>query len=146
MSVGKAILRVRQDQGMTQRKVAERAGLAVSYVSRIENDHVQPTMKTLIALAEALETPVSRIFAIGEHSLALRDKCPVSHSGHCIGELIRSRPELRPDGERAAYGAEELRLLRMTDFIVLRGPADVRKALAVVLESLMARTMSGTPS
>ena len=143
MSVGKAIQRIRLDKGMTQRAVSERAGLAVSYVSRIENDRVQPTMKTMKSIAGALEIPVSRIFAIEESTLTSLHKCPVSSSGQCIGELIRSAQGQQPKGRRATYGKLELRMLRLTDFIAVHGSAEVRRTLSVVLESLVARSDSG---
>ena len=137
MSVGKAILKVRLDRHMTQREVSERAGLAVSYISRIENNRVQPTMRTLTRLAEALDTQVSGIFATGEGAASPEHKCPVSSSGQCIGELIRSRHGRRPKGARVPYGELELRMLKMTDFLARHGSAEVRQTLVTVLESLM---------
>ncbi len=139
MSVGKALLRVRLDRKMTQREVADRADLAVSYVSRIENNRVQPTTGTLNRLAEALEMPVSGIFAIGEAVSTPVHKCPVSASGKCVGESIRSGLGPMPKGKRASYGEEELRLLRMADFLVLHGSKEVQMTLSVMLESLLTR-------
>lgn len=143
MSIGKAILRVRLDMGMTQRAVGERAGLAVSYISRIENNRVQPTMGTLTRLAGALDTPISRIFAIGEVASAPPRQCPVSGSGECIGEMIRSGRGREPHGGRMPYGEEELRILKMADFLAVHGSAEIRLTLVTVLESLMDR--AGSP-
>lgn len=139
MSVGKALLRVRLSKGMTQREVGEAAGFAVSYISRIENNRVQPTMRTLSRLAEALDTPVSGIFTIGEGACTPVHKCPVSASGDCIGDSVRSGLGRRPKGKHVPYGEEELRLLKMTDFLALHGSAEVRMALSVMLESLLIR-------
>jgi len=143
MSVGKALLRVRLDKNMTQRQVGELAGLATSYISRIENNRVQPTMGTITRLAEALHTPVSGIFAIGEAARTPVHKCPVSTSGSCIGELIRSARGRTPVRGQTPYGEDELRLLKMTDFLLLNGSPEVRQALSVLLESLMLR--AGAP-
>lgn len=143
MSVSKAVLRIRKEKGMTQGEVGRRAGLAASYVSRIENGRIQPTMTTLGRLAEALEVPVSSIFKISEKGTGPPlHRCPVSLSGQCIGEQIRSDHGKRPRGAKADYGKEELRLLRIADFLVLHGTKEVRGALSTVLESLLAHTKS----
>ncbi|MHC5011597.1 MAG: helix-turn-helix domain-containing protein [Planctomycetota bacterium] len=142
MSVGKAILQIRQERGLTQHQVGRRARLATSYVSRIENNRVQPTMATLGRVARALDVPLSLIFQASEKGEdPAGHTCPVSASGRCIGEQIRSHRGRAPRGKKAtaSYGKEDLRLLKMTDYIVRRGSKDARKALAVVLESLMQR-------
>lgn len=139
MSVGKSVLRIRQDKGLTQRAVSEASDLTISYISRIENDHVQPTMGTLSRLAEALGVPVSGIFLIGEHARSLVHKCPVSASGQCIGEQVRSRRGRAPKGSKTPYTEKELRLLRMADFLALRGSQEIRQTLGVMLEALVLR-------
>ncbi|MCP3915859.1 MAG: helix-turn-helix transcriptional regulator [bacterium] len=141
MSIGKAVLRIRQKQGLTQKEVGARAGLATSYVSRIENGHIQPTMRTLARLAKALGVPTSELFLVSADKATSRQHvCPVTASGDCIGELIRSEHGRSPGSSRVRYGKEELRLLRMANYLVLHGSRDVRRALAVLLESLMTQT------
>ncbi|MCP5068105.1 MAG: helix-turn-helix transcriptional regulator [bacterium] len=140
MSVGKSILRIRLERGMTQGEVGERARLATSYISRIENDHVQPTMATLGRLARALRVQVSAIFRADEHGDDhVKQRCPVSASGQCIGQQIRSEKGRRPRREKASYGREDLRLLRMVDYIALHGSKATRSALGVVLDSMVQR-------
>lgn len=146
MTIGKAVLQIRQGKGMTQRAVGARAHLAPSYISRIENNRIQPTMATLGRVAEALEVPVSAIFRLGERGgQTPLHRCPVSASGDCIGELIRSPRGRRPRGGRAPYGKEELDLLRMTDYVVTHSSKEVRTTLTVLLESLLARESKGSP-
>ena len=141
MSVGKAILRIRHEKQMTQRDVGDRAGLATSYVSRIENGRIQPTMTTLQRMASALGIPVSQIFQVGEQKRERPPhRCPVSSSGDCVGELIRSDNGPPPRGRKAKYGSEELRMLRMADFVALHADRDTRRALCVLLESLVSQT------
>ncbi len=143
MNMGKALLRIRKEQGVTQGAVGAKAGLAVSYVSRIENDHVQPTMTTLGRLASALDTPLSVIFQMAERGVGTpRHRCPVSASGRCIGEQIRSDHGRPPQGGKAHYGRQEMRILKMADQIALHGSKDVRKALLLVLESFMTQQAS----
>ncbi len=140
MNVGKAILRIRRQRRMTQGEVGREAGLAPSYLSRIENGHVQPTASTLTRIARALRVKPSAIFAAdeqGEEPFAHR--CPVSSTGACIGEQIRSGHGRKPGKGKTSYGIAELELLRMADYVVLHGSPEVRRALRVVLESLMQR-------
>ena len=47
---------VRLDRGLTQRALAEQAGLTNTCVSRIENGHITPSLKTLLRLCHALGT------------------------------------------------------------------------------------------
>lgn len=144
MSVGTTVLRLRQAKGLTQGELGRRASLATSYVSRIENDHVQPTMGTLRRLAAALELPVASLFDVAERGdVPPLGRCPVSASGQCIGEQIRSGPGKRPRAKRVSYGAEELRILRMADYLALHGSKPLRRSLALMLEALMSH--SGTP-
>jgi len=138
MSISKAVLRIRREMGMTQGEVGERAGLAASYVSRIENGHIQPTMTTLSRLAAALGVPASDIFRVSEEDGGPRTaRCPVSTSGECIGELLRGNQGQWPSGSKTHYGKEELRLLRIANFLVVHGSKDVRSTLTVVLDSLL---------
>jgi len=140
MSIGRAILRARQEQNLTQGQVGQRAGLATSYISRIENDRIQPTMPTLSRVADALGVPVSALFRSREKGEALlKHRCPVSGSGKCIGEQIRSHQGARPADRGANYGKEELHLLKMTDYVARHGTKETRRALRVVLESLINR-------
>ncbi len=141
MSVGDALARIRAAKGLTQAAVGERASLAISYVSRIENGRIQPTAVMLQRLARALEVPVADLFAAPDESLAAPHICPVSHSGECVGRMIRARSGRPPARGKARYGDDELHLLRMTDYLVVHGSAEVRAALATVLEALMERTI-----
>ena len=140
MSVGRALLRLRQERRLTQAEVGRKAKLAASYISRIENDRIQPTMPTLARLAKALGVPVSAVFLDAEPGAARPiHRCPVSASGECVGEQIRSRHGKPPRDRKAAYGREQLRLLRMTDYVARHGSRETRRALKVLLESLIGR-------
>ena len=140
MSVGKAVLRIRQQKGLTQKDVGRKARLATSYISRIENDRIQPTMVTLRRLADALGVGAAEIFELSDAPRPVHvNRCPVSSSGSCIGELIRSHKGAPPKNSKgkATYGPQEIRLLRMADYVILHGSRSMRQALAVILESLV---------
>lgn len=57
MSFGQRIKELRTQQRLTQRQLAERAKVDVTYLSKIENDRLEhtPSIKTLQDLARALD-------------------------------------------------------------------------------------------
>ncbi len=52
---GAALKRKRLERGLTQRELADRAGVDASYISQLERDHKFPAAKTLEGLAAALD-------------------------------------------------------------------------------------------
>lgn len=56
--VGKLIRSIREQTGMTSQELAELANVSQPYISQIENDHRQPSYNTLLAIAQALNTPM----------------------------------------------------------------------------------------
>lgn len=54
LSLGTAIRRLREEAGLPQRELADRAGISPSYLSRIEADHRDPTLDVLRRLTREL--------------------------------------------------------------------------------------------
>ena len=55
MGIGRNIAKLRQAQGLTQKELSEKAGVSISYLSRIEEGNCPgPHMKTLSRIAFAL--------------------------------------------------------------------------------------------
>lgn len=52
--LGFNVRRYRKERGMTQSELADKIGVAQSFVGLIERDERQPSTKTLFALADAL--------------------------------------------------------------------------------------------
>ena len=71
----------------TQQEVAESSGVAISYLSRLENDRIAPTVRTLGRIATAMKVPLTSLFDAGE-VLEAADRCPVSLSGSCILDQV----------------------------------------------------------
>ncbi len=91
-------------------------------------------------MAAALDVPISSIFHADERDAgASQHTCPVSASGQCIGEQVRSHRGRPPRGKRTFYGEQELRLLKMTDFLAVHGSKQMRQTLTVVLEALVSK-------
>jgi transcriptional regulator with XRE-family HTH domain len=57
MTFGQYIKELRNQRGLTQRGLAEKAGVDFTYLSKIENDRLEhtPSIKTLQDLAQVLE-------------------------------------------------------------------------------------------
>lgn len=69
--IGKVIKTLREEKGISQRKLAGQVGLANTTLSYIENGVVIPKAQTLIALAKALGVPPIKLIeeAYGEEVL-----------------------------------------------------------------------------
>ena len=61
--IGKRIQLARQSKGITQEKLAEKAGISVVYLSKIENGRVYPTLETLSNLCTELDTELAAILS-----------------------------------------------------------------------------------
>jgi transcriptional regulator with XRE-family HTH domain len=55
--------RTREERGLSQEAVGDRAGMAQSQYARIERGDVDPTLKTLKRLAAALDVTVSTLLS-----------------------------------------------------------------------------------
>lgn len=58
---GPRLRRLRQAGGLTLKQLAERAGLAISTISKIENDRMSPTYDVLLRLAGGLAVDLSSL-------------------------------------------------------------------------------------
>jgi transcriptional regulator with XRE-family HTH domain len=65
-ALGRAIRAQRTERELSQAALAERAGLTVAALSRIERGHTNPTWGTIVALAKALHTTVANLAARSE--------------------------------------------------------------------------------
>jgi len=59
MSIGTRIKSFRKQRGLTQVKLAEKAGISRSYLADVEADRYNPSLSTLMELAQALGISVS---------------------------------------------------------------------------------------
>lgn len=60
-SLAKRLKQLRADKGMTQRQLAEGAGLSLAYIGRLEIGRYDPQLSTLRRLAKALKCKVSEL-------------------------------------------------------------------------------------
>ena len=55
------LAQVRKARGLSQRALAEKAGVSRVTIARIETDKISPTLRTFEQLAAALDVPVSEL-------------------------------------------------------------------------------------
>jgi len=84
MRFGERVRELRQDQGLTQQKLAERLDVSLSYISKVENERLNageyPSENFVLKLAEALDADEGEL-------LLLTDRVPAA-----IRKRIRERP------------------------------------------------------
>ena len=64
-SFGRAIREARRQRGISQKELADRAGIDFTYLSKIENDRMAPpSEKAIAAMAEALEMDADELIRL----------------------------------------------------------------------------------
>jgi len=66
MMIGDRLRALREVKGFSQGEIEKRAGLARSYISRVENGHGVPAIETLEKFVRALEVPLYQLFYDGK--------------------------------------------------------------------------------
>ncbi|MDQ5954948.1 MAG: hypothetical protein QG583_876 [Patescibacteria group bacterium] len=59
--IGENIKKIREQRGTTQEELADKVGVHVSYISRIERGVVNPSVEVLENIAKALKVKSSKI-------------------------------------------------------------------------------------
>jgi transcriptional regulator with XRE-family HTH domain len=68
MRIGDAIKLVRTGKGLKQRVVAEGAGVSLGYLSLLERNQRDPTLTTLLAICDALDTSPVLVTLLAEQN------------------------------------------------------------------------------
>ena len=61
-SIGKNIKYLRENKGLTQEKLAEKTGLSLDFIGKIEVNINEPGLKSLIKIANALDVHIKDLF------------------------------------------------------------------------------------
>ena len=59
---GKRVQSLRHIRGLTQEHLAERTGLSVEYISKVERGLASPSFRTIAGLSNVLDVPVLELF------------------------------------------------------------------------------------
>lgn len=136
MSIGTRIIQARNQKNLSQSELGRRTGIAGSYLSRIENRHIDPRPATLRKIAAALGVPLAELFREGTTNAPL-PQCVITSSGNCIMEMLKNRPRRGTPPGTEHYSARQLQLLRMANYLVQSGDARMLDTLDVLLSSLL---------
>jgi transcriptional regulator with XRE-family HTH domain len=136
MSIGTRVMQIRNQKGVSQRELSQRTGIAGSYLSRIENRHLEPRPKTLRKIATALEVPLAEFFREQDACLA-PEPCLVTVSGRCVLESLRATRGKPPKPGMERYTPRHLRLLRLACYLIQTADARLLDTLEMVLGALL---------
>lgn len=136
MSINTRIIQARNHKNLSQAELGRRAGLAGSYISRIENRKIDPRPTTLRKIAGALGVPLAELFREGTTSAPL-PQCVITSSGNCIMEMLKNRPRRGTLPGTEHYSARQLQLLRMANYLVQSGDTRMLDTLDLLLSSLL---------
>jgi transcriptional regulator with XRE-family HTH domain len=134
VQIGQRLRSARLQRGLSQGTVARRAGIAPSYLSRVETDSVQPTFRTVLRIHHALRADVAEI--LGQEQDEREGACPVSASGHCMLDLVRSEADASRGLGDEYYTPREIRLLRRVAAWMKAVKPDRLRAMEVLFEDL----------
>ncbi len=73
IAFGQKIRRIRESRKLTQEQVAEVVNISLKHMGHIERGIANPTFKTLLGLAKALETPLPDLIDYGDFRLTDRE-------------------------------------------------------------------------
>ena len=136
MSIGTRVMQIRNQKGISQRQLSERCGIAGSYLSRIENRHLEPRPKTLRRIADALEVPMAEFFQDHAENLS-GTQCVVTPSGKCLMELMGASQGKPPQPGSEKYTPRHLRLIRLAGYLIQTGDRRLLDALEEVLGAML---------
>jgi transcriptional regulator with XRE-family HTH domain len=128
--VGRRLAAARLQRGLAQGDVAQRCGLAASYLSRIENGKIQPAFRTVMQIVGVLGADMSEIVGPDLPGKRPHGPCPVT-AGRCLLDMIAA------EADHEHYSPREVRLLRrFAAWLKSAEPSRVR-AIEVLLDDLM---------
>lgn len=138
MNVGKKILKLRLQAKLSQREISNLSGLAVSYLSRLENDRITPSIKTLRKISQALNVPLTALLDREPAAQTQTERCPVTPSGRCIMNQLFAGRGRKPKSQTETYSPQQLDLLRLCNMLLQTDNKEIFNALSVVMQSLLA--------
>ena len=134
--IGQRLAAARLQRGRTQAEVARSAGIAPSYLSRVETGKIQPTFRTLNRIASAMGMHFDELEAFETEGHARGVRCPISERGDCMLDMIHAGGEMDPQSAAEFYTPRQVKLLRRFAHWLRSVPADRIYAMEIMLEDL----------
>jgi transcriptional regulator with XRE-family HTH domain len=114
-AIGSRLRAVRQARSLTIEQVAASTGLTKGFLSRVERDLTSPSVSTLVAICEVLDTPIGDLFTITDALLVRAADAPRINLGgvdaieHLLSPRHVSRFQvIRSSVSPGGNGGEEL--------------------------------------
>ena len=60
------ILRILEEKGMTKKQLSEKSGVSITFLQDLTQGRGNPSLKTMEAIADALETPIQVLLEISD--------------------------------------------------------------------------------
>lgn len=96
------VCRVRTERGLTQKQLAEAAGLSHLRITEIERSDANPTLLTITRIANALGVRVERLFAdTSVHPQEEPSAAPMGEAAAAEEPSVAAAPRKRKPGRRA---------------------------------------------
>lgn len=119
-AIGREVRALRRQQGMTGAELAERAGLSIGMLSKIENGQTSPSLTTLERLSNALAVPITAFFRGYEQHRAVvhvkaGDHVEVERRGTRAGHQYRLLGHLGPNASGVIVEPYLITLTRESD-------------------------------
>jgi len=67
MTLGERIRKARLQAGLSQREIARKSGITVSFLSQVEKNKSTPSLKSLQSIAQALDMKVNLLLGEDSH-------------------------------------------------------------------------------
>jgi transcriptional regulator with XRE-family HTH domain len=120
IELGNRIKVVRQNCGFTLEVAAQRTGLAVSTIHKIENGRVSPSYENLVKIARSYEIGMERLFS-ADHAPAQTTRLTVTKAGQ--GRIVRTK---NFEYEVLCNALAEKKIIPLVTTVERRAPFDGR--------------------
>jgi len=85
-SLGECLKLLRRERGWTLTQVAQMSGLAISTLSKVENNQMSLTYDKLLQLAQGLKVDITELFGVRKASVS-----PIAHGARAVSRLEDGR-------------------------------------------------------
>lgn len=134
--LGRRIAARRHQRGLSQTVLAKRVGIDPSYLSRIENGKVHPTIRTGVKIANALRMSLDELVGPSPPD-RLNQSCPVSGSGQCLLDLIDTGSSSSQTVMAERYTPRQVRLLRRFAGLLLESRPEIVRAMEILVGEIV---------
>lgn len=135
--IGQRLAAARLRRSRSQASVARDAGIAPSYLSRIETGKIQPTFRTLSRIARAMDVHLDELVAFDPTDHHRGAACPISSHGQCMLDLIRADGDVARERHPEHFTTKQIQMIQKFAHWLQLIPADRQNAMEILLSDLL---------